>query len=175
VRVAKKYLSYFQKNNKFQSNWSCVDQTLLRNIIPENRLRIYDIFQVITTLCDVDSVLELRKTFGIGMITSLVRIEGKPYALIANNPKYLSGAIDSEGTDKAARFLQLCDAFQLPILFLCDTPGFMVGPESEKKSCDSAYESLVRNLFIFKIQFWNHCFTQRLWLRRTSDGRWWLS
>ena len=83
-------------------------------------------------LCDEGSVLELRRAFGPGMVTALARIEGKPFGIVANNPTHLAGAIDSDGSDKAARFLQLCDAFDLPVLFLCDTPGMMVGPEVEK-------------------------------------------
>ncbi|MEY2423511.1 MAG: hypothetical protein QOI95_3578 [Acidimicrobiaceae bacterium] len=129
VRVAKQYLSYFQGPT---SEWECADQRRLRSVIPENRLRVYDVHAVIDTLCDTESVLELRPQFGVGIVTALVRIEGRPLGIIANNPVHLGGAIDSEGADKAARFMQLCDAFDLPILFLCDTPGFMVGPEAEK-------------------------------------------
>ncbi|MCB1644735.1 MAG: carbamoyl-phosphate synthase large subunit, partial [Pseudomonadales bacterium] len=129
MQVAKKYLSYFQGTLK---DWEVADQRLLRNLIPENRLRIYDIREVINTLADKDSVLELRQHFGLGMITALARIEGRPVGIIANNPAFLSGAIDSNGADKAARFLQLCDAFDIPIISLCDTPGIMVGPEVEK-------------------------------------------
>jgi acetyl-CoA carboxylase carboxyltransferase component len=129
VRVAKQYLSYFQGP---LPRGDCVDQRLLRRVIPENRLRIYDVRSVIETLADTGSVLELRRHFGLGMVTALVRIEGHPLGVIANNPKHLSGAIDSPGADKAARFMQLCDAFDIPILFLCDTPGIMVGPEVEK-------------------------------------------
>jgi acetyl/propionyl-CoA carboxylase alpha subunit/acetyl-CoA carboxylase carboxyltransferase component len=129
VRVAKKYLSYFQGA---VVRWECADQRLLRTIIPENRLRIYDVRAVIETLADTGSVLELRRHFGLGMVTALIRIEGRPLGVIANNPTHLAGAIDSDGADKAARFMQLCDAFELPLLFLCDTPGIMVGPEIEK-------------------------------------------
>ncbi len=129
VMMAKKYLSYFQGSI---DQWNCADQRRLRSIIPENRLRIYDIRQVIDILADTDSVLELRRHFGPGMVTSLIRIEGRPLGLIANNPKHLSGAIDTTAADKAARFMQICDAFDIPILFLCDTPGIMVGPEAEK-------------------------------------------
>jgi len=129
VVVAKKYLSYFQGD---VSDWLCADQRLLRTIIPENRLRIYDVRAVIETLADTGSVLEVRRHFGPGMVTSLIRIEGRPVGLIANNPVHLAGAIDSNGADKAARFMQLCDAFDIPLLFLCDTPGIMVGPEVEK-------------------------------------------
>ncbi|MBV8981011.1 MAG: biotin carboxylase [Acidimicrobiia bacterium] len=129
VAAAKKYLSYFQGPT---TQWDCADQTLLRGLIPENRLRAYDVRQVIDGLADSDSVLELRPTFGAGMVTALVRIEGRPLGLIANNPTHIGGAIDADGADKAARFMQLCDAYDLPILFLCDTPGIMVGPEVEK-------------------------------------------
>jgi len=129
VRVAKRYLSYFQGA---LGEWQCADQRRLRGIIPENRLRIYDVRRVIDTLADTGSVLELRRGFGPGMVTALARIEGRPLGIIANNPVHLAGAIDSNGADKAARFMQLCDAFDLPILFLCDTPGIMVGPEVEK-------------------------------------------
>jgi acetyl-CoA carboxylase carboxyltransferase component len=129
VQVAKKYLSYFQGS---VGNWECVDQRLLRAIIPENRLRVYDVRAVIATLADTGSVLEIRRHFGLGMVTALIRIEGHPVGVVANNPTYLAGAIESDGADKAARFMQLCDAFDIPLLFLCDTPGIMVGPEIEK-------------------------------------------
>ncbi len=127
--TAKKYLAYFQGA---VADWDCADQRLLRRAIPENRLRVYEIRDVIETLCDTGSVLELRKQFGIGMVTALARIEGRPIGIIANNPKHLGGAIDRDGSDKAARFMQLCEAFDIPILMLCDTPGNMVGPEAEK-------------------------------------------
>jgi acetyl/propionyl-CoA carboxylase alpha subunit/acetyl-CoA carboxylase carboxyltransferase component len=129
VAVAKKYLSYFQGA---LPDWKAADQRLLRRAIPENRLRVYDVRTVIDTMCDEGSVLEIRRAFGPGMVTCLARIEGKPLGIVANNPTHLAGAIDSDGSDKAARFLQLCDAFDLPVLFLCDTPGMMVGPEIEK-------------------------------------------
>ena len=129
VQVAKRYLSYFQGPI---AEWDCADQRLLRYIVPENRLRVYEIRDVIEILADTGSVLEIRKHFGIGMVTSFVRIEGRPVGVIANNPKHLGGAIDSDAADKATRFMQLCDAFDIPILMLCDTPGNMVGPEYEK-------------------------------------------
>jgi acetyl/propionyl-CoA carboxylase alpha subunit/acetyl-CoA carboxylase carboxyltransferase component len=127
--AAQKYLSYFQGA---VTDWKAPDQRLLRRAIPENRLRVYDIRTVIDLLADEGSVLEIRRDFGVGMITAFIRIEGKPFGLIANNPKHLGGAIDANAGDKAARFMQLCDAFDIPIVSLCDTPGFMVGPEAEK-------------------------------------------
>ncbi|HLJ88603.1 MAG TPA: carboxyl transferase domain-containing protein [Candidatus Angelobacter sp.] len=129
VETAKKYLSYFQGS---LGKWECVDQRLLRTAIPENRLRTYDMRTVLAMLADSNSVLELRRQFGPGMVTALIRVEGRPLGVIANNPLHLAGAIDSAGADKASRFMQLCDAFDLPILFLCDCPGIMVGPEAEK-------------------------------------------
>ncbi|KAI9031301.1 pyruvate carboxylase [Hyaloraphidium curvatum] len=129
VKVAKKYLSYFQGNLK---DWSCADQRTLRRLIPENRLRAYDVRDVINALADTDSVLELRKHFGQAMITAFIRIEGRPIGVLCNNSAVLGGAIASEEGEKSARFMQLCDAFDIPILALCDTPGIMVGVEHEK-------------------------------------------
>ena len=129
VRVAKQYLAYFQGS---VATWECADQRRLRTTVPENRLRVYDVRAVIRTLADTGSVLELRRHFGFGMVTALVRVEGRPLGVVANDPSHLGGAIDRDGADKAARFMQLCDAFDLPLLFLCDTPGMMVGPEAEK-------------------------------------------
>ena len=129
TEMAKKYLSYFQGPLE---DWEAEDQRHLRNVIPENRLRAYDIRKVIHALCDKGSVLELRPDFGVGILTCLVRIEGRPMGLIANNPFHLGGAIDADAADKTARFMQLCDAFDIPMLSLCDTPGFMVGPDVEE-------------------------------------------
>ena len=129
VAVARKYISYFQGS---LSGWECADQRLLRRSVPENRLRVYAIREVIRILADSGSVLELRPLFGLGIITALARVEGMPVGIIANNPEHLSGAIDSDGSDKAARFMQLCDCFDIPIVVLCDTPGMMVGPEIER-------------------------------------------
>jgi acetyl/propionyl-CoA carboxylase alpha subunit/acetyl-CoA carboxylase carboxyltransferase component len=131
VRTAKQYLSYFQGP---LTDWQCADQRELRHLIPENRLRVYDIRLVIATLADTGSVLELRRQFAPGLITAFIRIEGQPLGLLANNPAHLGGAIDAVAGDKAARFMQLCDAFDIPMLSLCDTPGFMVGPEAEKQA-----------------------------------------
>lgn len=131
VAVAKQYLGYFQGP---LSDWQCSDPRELRQVIPENRLRVYDIRKVIELLADHGSVLELRRAFAPGLITALIRIEGKPFGLIANNPAHLGGAIDAVAGDKAARFMQLCEAHDLPIVSLCDTPGFMVGPDAEKQA-----------------------------------------
>ncbi|MGW2835497.1 carboxyl transferase domain-containing protein [Streptomyces sp. NPDC001286] len=129
VRVARRYLSYFQGA---RASWEAPDQRLLRHVVPENRRRAYDMRTAVAGLADRDSVLELRAGFGVGVLTCLVRIEGRPLGLIASNPAHLGGAIDRDAADKAARFLQLCDAFGLPVVSLCDTPGFMVGPDAER-------------------------------------------
>ncbi|MDQ3148068.1 MAG: biotin carboxylase, partial [Actinomycetota bacterium] len=128
VAVARQYLAYFQGPAE---HWTCADQRELRELIPENRKRTYDVRTVLRALVDTGSVLELRAGFGLGMVTALARVEGRALGVIANNPDHLGGAIDADGADKAARFMQLCDAFDLPILTLCDTPGIMVGPEAE--------------------------------------------
>ncbi|WP_339635859.1 carboxyl transferase domain-containing protein [uncultured Sneathiella sp.] len=128
-KVAKQYISYFQGA---VSDWSEPDQRVLRHTIPENRLRVYEVKQIIEAMADEGSVLELRREFGVGIVTTFIRIEGKPFGVIANNSQHLGGAIDAPAADKASRFMQLCDAFDIPIVSLCDTPGFMVGPEAEK-------------------------------------------
>ena len=129
IAASKKCLSYFQGSI---DAWECADQRYLRHIIPENRLRSFDIRELIHLLADKDSVLELRPDFGISMVTAFIRIEGHPFGLTANNNAYIGGAIDSPGSDKVARFWQICDAFNIPIITLVDTPGMMVGPEVEK-------------------------------------------
>jgi acetyl-CoA carboxylase carboxyltransferase component len=152
VALAKRYLSYFtgaaqaaagsaHAERAPQSTEaapatsaapSVPDQTLLRTLIPEQRKRVYDVRGVVETLFDEGSVLELRRGFGLGMLTALARVDSRALGVVANDPTHLGGAIDADGADKAARFLQLCDAFELPVLFLCDTPGFMVGPAAEQ-------------------------------------------
>jgi len=129
--VGKKYLSYFQGPLE---DWESHDQRKMRHIVPENRVRMYDVREVIETLADVDSVLEIREHYGVGIVAALIRIEGRPMGLIANNPHHLAGAIDSDGADKAARFLQLCDAFGLPVISVMDCPGIMVGPDAEREA-----------------------------------------
>ena len=129
VEVAKRYLSYFQGT---VAEWEAHDQRRLRHVVPENRLRLYDMKEIVHTIADVGSVLEIREKFGIGVVTAFIRVEGHPMGVIANNPHHLAGAIDSDGADKGARFIQLCDAFDIPVLSLMDCPGMMVGPDVEK-------------------------------------------
>ena len=128
VVVARHYLSFFQGR---ATEWTAPDATSLREVVPENRLRVYDTRAAVEGMSDVGSVLYLRAGFGLGIHTALVRIAGRPVGVLANNPAYLGGAIDANAADKAARFLQLCNAHGLPIISLVDTPGFMVGPDTE--------------------------------------------
>ncbi|MDP9931532.1 carboxyl transferase domain-containing protein [Variovorax paradoxus] len=131
VAAAKQYLSYFQGP---VADWHCADPRMLRHVVPENRLRVYDVRAAMRGVADTGSLLELRAGFGAGIVTALARIEGKPVGLMANNPHHLGGAIDVDAADKSARFMQLCNAHGLPIVSLCDTPGFMVGPEIEAQA-----------------------------------------
>jgi len=131
VAAARQYLSYFQGET---AGWKVEEQGQLRDVIPDNRRRTYDIRKIIEILADLGSFLELRPDFGQGLITGFLRIQGKPFGVIANNCQYMAGAIEAEGADKAARLMQLCNAHTLPILSLIDTPGFMVGPDMEKRA-----------------------------------------
>ena len=128
IQVAKHYLSFFQG---FTAQWQAPDANALRRVVPENRLRVYDSRTALHGIADAGSLLELRTGFGLGIHAALARIEGRPVGLLANNPLHLSGAIDAAAADKAARFMQLCNAHGLPLVTLVDTPGFMVGPDVE--------------------------------------------
>lgn len=128
VQAARHYLSFFQGRDP---QWTAPDQRLLRAVVPENRLRVYDTRAALVGLVDEGSLLLLRTGFGVGIHTALARIEGRPVGLLASNPQHLGGAIDADAADKGARFMQLCNAHGLPLVSLIDTPGFMVGPEVE--------------------------------------------
>ncbi len=131
VALAKQYLSYFQGT---VNDWQAPDSRLARHVVPQNRLRAYDVHRAIESIVDVGSALELRPDYGVGIVTALVRVEGVAYGLIANSSHHLGGAIDAEAADKAGDFLGLCESFRLPVISLCDTPGFMVGPDAEKEA-----------------------------------------
>jgi acetyl-CoA carboxylase carboxyltransferase component len=141
VSLAKQYLSYFQGK---LDDWQAPDPRRARHVVPENRLRAYDVHHAIEAVADVGSVLELRPDYGVGVVTALVRVEGAAFGLLANSSHHLGGAIDAEAADKIADFLTLCESFALPIISLCDTPGFMVGPHAE---VDAAVRRMSR-LFI---------------------------
>ncbi|WP_156689598.1 acetyl-CoA carboxylase family protein [Mycobacterium sp. Marseille-P9652] len=129
VSLAKRYLSYFQGP---LAEWEAPDPRIARHVVPQNRLRAYDVHRAIESIVDVGSACELRPDYGVGIVTALVRVEGVAYGLIANSTHHLGGAIDAEAADKAGDFLALCESFGLPVISLCDTPGFMVGPDAEK-------------------------------------------
>ncbi|MCB0978628.1 MAG: biotin carboxylase [Acidimicrobiales bacterium] len=131
VAVAKRYLAYFQGPVE---PGDAHDQTLLRDAVPEHRKTVYDVRRVIDGLADVGSVLELRSGYGPGVVTALVRLGGRSVGVMANDPAVLGGAIDAPAADKASRFLKLCGAHGLPVLSLCDTPGFLVGPDAEQSA-----------------------------------------
>lgn len=131
VELAKTYLSYFQG---VLPDWEAPDERLARHVVPENRLRTYDVRSAVESIADVGSVLELRRDHGVGIVTALIRVEGAPFGLVANSSHHLGGAIDAVAADKMAHFLELCESFGLPVVSLCDTPGFMVGPDSEKEA-----------------------------------------
>jgi acetyl-CoA carboxylase carboxyltransferase component len=131
AEAARRYLAYFQGPVQ---DWSCADQEALRDAVPEDRRQVYDVRALLTTLADDHSVLELRADHAPGMVTALARIEGRPVGVLANDPRHLGGAIDAEAADSAVRLLSVCDAHELPIVVLCDTPGFMVGPEAEEEA-----------------------------------------
>ena len=128
VDIARRALALF---GPAAAHWTEADQRALRDVVPANRRRAYEVRTAIDLIADEGSVLELRPRFGRGMVTALARLQGRPIGVIANNPMHLAGAITADCADKAARFLQLCDAFDLPVLSLCDTPGIMVGPAAE--------------------------------------------
>ena len=130
VAVARRYLGMFRGP---LADWRAPDGAALRELLPANRLRVYDVRAVLAAVADIGSLLELRAGFGAGVVTALARIEGRPVGIMASNPAHLGGAIDADAADKAARFMQLCDAHGLPIVSLIDTPGFMVGPDIEAR------------------------------------------
>ncbi|MCB1689538.1 MAG: biotin carboxylase [Halioglobus sp.] len=137
--IAKQLLSYFQGE---VADWEAVPQESLRDAIPADRRWGYPVRRIIETLADTGSFLELQRIYGRGIITGFIRLEGRPIALIANDCQQLGGAVDAVSSEKAARFLQICNAFSLPVLSLTDTPGFMVGPDSEVEGAVRRMSSL---------------------------------
>jgi acetyl-CoA carboxylase carboxyltransferase component len=131
VAVTRQALGFFQGR---LLDWTAPDPLALRELVPENRLRVYDTLPALHGLVDTGSLLVLRSGFGLGIHTALGRIEGRPVGLMASNPLHLGGAIDADAADKGARFMQLCDAHGLPLVSLVDTPGFMVGPAVEERA-----------------------------------------
>jgi acetyl-CoA carboxylase carboxyltransferase component len=131
VAVTKRLLGYFQGAT---TSGAVHDQTRLRTMIPERARRAYHVNPIIETLTDEGSVTFLRERFAPEMVTALARIDGRALGVIANNTRVMAGAITAAASDKAARFLQLCDAFGLPVVSLVDCPGYMVGPAAEAEA-----------------------------------------
>ena len=129
ITLARRYLAFFGPATEPPR---APDPLPLRELVPLNPRRAYDVRKVIAHLADLDSSLELKPGWGRSVVTSLVRIDGRTVGVVANQPMHAAGAIDSAAAVKAARFVQICDAFDLPLLLLCDTPGLMVGPEAEQ-------------------------------------------
>lgn len=150
VALARRCLSYFQGA---VTDWTAPDPRLARHVVPENRLRAYDIRGAIAAVVDVDSMLELRADWGCGIVTALVRVEGRPLGLVANNGHHLGGAIDAPAADKYSAFLRLCDTHGLPVLALCDTPGFMVGPEVERDAVVTKFARLFIDAAALSVPF----------------------
>ncbi|WP_328306278.1 acetyl-CoA carboxylase family protein [Actinomycetospora sp. NBC_00405] len=132
VAAARRYLSYVAPSGGGTTAVEHADPRALRHLVPENRLRAYAIRPVLDALFDTGSVLELRGGFGAGIVTALARLDGRAVGVLANNPEHLGGAIDGDAADKATAFLDLCRAHRLPVVSMCDTPGFMVGPDAER-------------------------------------------
>lgn len=126
------------------NEWSAPDAEAVRHVVPVNRKQVYDMHDVLGAVVDIDSMLELRPNWNPGLITAFARVEGRPMAVIANNPVHLSGAIDHGAATKSAEFMQLCERWQIPILFVCDTPGFMVGPDSDAEGLPRSAGALFR-------------------------------
>jgi acetyl-CoA carboxylase carboxyltransferase component len=147
TNIAKKILSYFQGSvDRFDS----LDQELLKNILPNDRRFSYEIRDVIEIVADLDSFIELKKGYGRSLVTGFIRVEGIAFGLLASDCKFLGGAIDSDSADKAAEFFEFCNDQGLPMVSLVDTPGFMVGPDSEKEGAPRRMGRLFKSSSTFK-------------------------
>ena len=132
VAIAQRWLGLMQGALPEADAHAGGDVLALRHALPENRNALYDPRRIVETVADAGSVIELRREFGIGVITAVARLGGRAVAIAASQPRHLGGALDAPACDKLARFMQLADAHGLPLITFVDTPGFMVGPESEK-------------------------------------------
>ena len=167
--LARQLLSYFQGA---VADWKTAPQETLRDAIPEDRRWGYPVRRIIETIADTGSFLELQRIYGRSIITGFIRLEGKPVALIANDCQQLGGAVDATAAEKAARFLQICDAFSLPVLSLTDTPGFMVGPESEVQGAVRRMSSLFLAGSELRVPVVAIFLAQGLRAGRDGDDRW---
>jgi len=128
--MAKKVLMYFQNDNLA---YNSQEQSALQFYMPENRRQTYDVRGIVTHIFDVDSFTELQQEYGRSIVTGFATLGGIPVGVMANDCQHLGGAIDVDAGEKAARFMNLCNQFSIPIISFCDTPGFMVGPEHETR------------------------------------------
>lgn len=139
IEMIKKYLSYMPSHHNEAPPRVQVPEGSeeggkdLLNLIPEERNKVYDVRKVIKSIVDKDSYFELKSRFGKSMVTCFSRIDGRSVGIIANNPLFKGGAIDADASDKVTSFLVQCDSFNIPIVFLVDQPGFLIGIEAEKK------------------------------------------
>ncbi|MFL0494711.1 acyl-CoA carboxylase subunit beta [Priestia megaterium] len=136
ISYAKSYLTYFPQNYqekpKVQKAKEPKQTKDLVELIPENQNVPFDIYEAIDTLIDEESFFEVKKLFAAELVTGLARIDGKVVGIIANQPKVKGGVLFVDSADKGAKFIQLCDAFHIPLLFLADVPGFMIGTKVER-------------------------------------------
>lgn len=138
ISFAQKYLSYFPANfrkapDSIESSEIKKFEKSLKDIIPENQNAAFDMMELINRVIDEDSFCEIKKLFATELITGLARIDGKVVGIIANQPRAKGGVLFTDSADKAAKFIQLCDAFNIPLLFLMDVPGFMIGTRVESQ------------------------------------------
>jgi acetyl-CoA carboxylase carboxyltransferase component len=133
AEMAKKCLLYFQGPLVGQETYSFADQQALNHVLPEDRRFVYDVKEIIHILADTDSFTEIKALFGSAIITGFMHLQGHPVGVIASNCKVLGGAIDVDAGEKASQFMHLCQQFSIPVVVLCDTPGFMVGPDHEER------------------------------------------
>lgn len=150
IELAKKYLSYFPQNCSEQPPIQKPDSSgtnkSLKQILPDSPARAYDMREVIDTIIDRNSFLEVKALYAGEMITGLAHLEGAPIGIVANQPKVKGGVLFVESSNKAARFIQLCNAFNIPLLFLADVPGFMIGSKVEKEGMIRAGAKMIHSM-----------------------------
>ncbi|AJD90901.1 carboxylase [Jeotgalibacillus malaysiensis] len=136
IQHAIKYLSYFPSNFEAEvpvkESGPVQSSDSLSGLIPQNQNAPFNMYDAIDTLIDQDSFFEIKKLFAPELITGFARMNGKPVGIIANQPKAKGGVLFVDSADKGAKFIQLCDAFNIPLLFLADVPGFMIGTKVER-------------------------------------------
>jgi len=136
LELGKKYLSYMPQNFRAEIPVAVSKDPAkleIEKLLPANPAQTYDMLKVVEGLVDPDSVFEMKKLFAREMVTAFARIKGKVVGIVANQPKFKGGVIFVDSADKAARFVFLCDAFKIPLVFLSDVPGFMIGTQVEKQ------------------------------------------